>query len=223
MSVGWIKLHRKLKSWEWYSDINTSRLFIHLLLSVNSVQGEHQGTVISVGCVKTGRKELAKQTGLSEQQVRRSIKNLQKTGDITINSTNKYSLITIVKWGEYQSSPEKATNKRADKQPTNAPANNHKQEVKKEDVKKKTPRSLIAYAQGLVSDQKIKDLLKTWLEYRIELKKPMKTESGIKNMVNELKKHSIDHIKLTMEYSMANEYQGLFFDKVSEGPTKVCL
>ena len=30
---GWIKLHRSTTEWEWYSDHNTTRLFIHLLIN----------------------------------------------------------------------------------------------------------------------------------------------------------------------------------------------
>ena len=30
---GWIKLHRKITEWEWYSDANTFRVFMHLLLT----------------------------------------------------------------------------------------------------------------------------------------------------------------------------------------------
>ena len=33
--IGWIKLHRTLKDWEWYDDINATRLLVHLLISVN--------------------------------------------------------------------------------------------------------------------------------------------------------------------------------------------
>ena len=29
---GWIKIHRKITEWEWYDDVNTFRLFMHLIL-----------------------------------------------------------------------------------------------------------------------------------------------------------------------------------------------
>ena len=32
---GFILLHRSILRWEWYGDLNTARLFIHLLLTVN--------------------------------------------------------------------------------------------------------------------------------------------------------------------------------------------
>ncbi len=31
MNDGFIKLHRKIIDWEWYDDINTKTLFIHIL------------------------------------------------------------------------------------------------------------------------------------------------------------------------------------------------
>ena len=32
---GWIKIHRQILEWEWYSDTNTFRVFLHLLLKAN--------------------------------------------------------------------------------------------------------------------------------------------------------------------------------------------
>ena len=49
-----------------------------------------------------------KETGLTLSSVRTSIKYLVAAGNITINSTNKYSIISIVNWAQYQ---EELTNK----------------------------------------------------------------------------------------------------------------
>ncbi len=134
--AGWIKLHRKLKEWEWYSDTNTTRVFIHLLLSVNHEDGSHQGTVIPAGSVKTGRVSLAGKLGLSEQQTRRALNNLQKSQDITIKATNKYSIIAVNNWDCYQQSNQQTASKDAGKQPAKEPIDNHKQEGKKKERKK---------------------------------------------------------------------------------------
>lgn len=32
---GYIKIHRKMLDWEWYDDIPTKTLFLHLLLTAN--------------------------------------------------------------------------------------------------------------------------------------------------------------------------------------------
>lgn len=99
---GWVKLHRRLLDWEWYDDHNTLRLFVHLLLTCNYEPDTWRGKTIGIGQRIIGRKKLANEAGFSEQQIRTSLRNLQSTNDITIKSTNEYSLITIVKWIDYQ-------------------------------------------------------------------------------------------------------------------------
>lgn len=32
---GWVKAYRQLLDWEWYTDVPTFKLFLHLLLIVN--------------------------------------------------------------------------------------------------------------------------------------------------------------------------------------------
>lgn len=42
----YIKLYRKLKDWEWYKDIPTKVLFLHLLIEVNFTEKKWQGREI---------------------------------------------------------------------------------------------------------------------------------------------------------------------------------
>lgn len=121
---GWIKLHRKLKNWEWYDDINTSRLFIHLLLSVNHSEQKWRGIVIKKGQLLTGRKSLAKQTSLTEQQIRTSLNKLKSTNDLTIKSTKQYSIIDLTNWNDHQQINQQPNQQVTNEQPTS----NHKQE-----------------------------------------------------------------------------------------------
>lgn len=99
---GWIKFYRKFLEWEWYGDINVCRLFLHLLLSANFDERKWQGITIGRGEVVVGRKQLAKETGLTEQQIRTALVKLENTAEITIKTTNKYSVITICNYAKYQ-------------------------------------------------------------------------------------------------------------------------
>ena len=99
---GFIVIDRSILDWEWYSDINVTRLFIHLLLKANYKETRYQGHVIPRGSLVVGRKELSLQTGISEQSVRTALEKLKKTGEITIKSTNKFSVINVENWGKYQ-------------------------------------------------------------------------------------------------------------------------
>lgn len=89
--------------WEWYSDINTSRLFLHLLLIANHEDKKWKGTLVKRGQLITGLHSLSKQTGLSIQEIRTSFTRLKSTNEITINSTNRFSIITLLQWEKYQS------------------------------------------------------------------------------------------------------------------------
>jgi hypothetical protein len=97
--------------WEWYSDINTTRLFLHCLLKANHKEKKWQGKVIPRGSFITGRNVLADETGLTVQQIRTSISKLKSTNDLTIKATNKNSLVTVVNYGAYQDKELEVTNK----------------------------------------------------------------------------------------------------------------
>jgi hypothetical protein len=99
---GWIKLHRTLKNWQWYDDHNATRLLIHLLISVNYEPKMWKGEVINSGEMAFSLANLSREIGLSEQQTRTAINKLQTSGQITRRITNKYQVVTLVKWEQLQ-------------------------------------------------------------------------------------------------------------------------
>ncbi|TQV82834.1 hypothetical protein [Aliikangiella coralliicola] len=107
---GFIKLHRKIIDWEWYGDINTFAVFLHLLLKANHRPKNWRGKVIERGQLVTGRKILSSELRLSEQQIRTCLKRLQSTNEITIKSTSQYSIVTLVNYSLHQDSEEQSTN-----------------------------------------------------------------------------------------------------------------
>lgn len=123
---GWIKLHRKICGWEWYTSPNTAFLFIHLLLNANHEDNRWRGIEVKAGEIISGLPSLSKATGLSTQSLRTSLNHLKSTGEVTVKSTNKYSIITIIKWNSYQ-----LANRQPNSQLTgNQQATNNKQEGK---------------------------------------------------------------------------------------------
>jgi hypothetical protein len=118
---GYIKLHRKMLDWEWHSDPGTFSVFMHLLLMARFDEGQWKGVRLEPGQLITGRKALSQSTGISEQGIRTCLERLKSTNEITIKSTNKFSVITIVNWGKYQCMTEEPTSKStsspADEQP----------------------------------------------------------------------------------------------------------
>ena len=119
---GWIKIHRKILEWEWYDDINTKVLFFHLLLTANHKEKKWRGQIIQRGQKITSISHLAKETGLTCQQIRTSLNKLKTTNEITTKVTNKYTLVNIEKYSDYQifeNENNKQNNTRNNRQKTN--------------------------------------------------------------------------------------------------------
>lgn len=106
---GFIMLHRRFLEWEWYTDPVVARVFIHLLLTASFKPARWQGLSLKPGQVITGRKALAEALKLSERQVRTALSKLMDTGEITVMTTNRFSVVTIVNWAVYQAMPLKDT------------------------------------------------------------------------------------------------------------------
>ena len=121
---GFITLHRKLLDWEWYNDTNTKILFIHCLLKANWEEKKWKGILIERGTFITSFQCLSEETNLSVKQVRLCISKLESTKEIVKKGTNKYTLLTIVKYDEYQCVENERANKRQTKDKQRATTNN---------------------------------------------------------------------------------------------------
>jgi hypothetical protein len=138
---GWIKLHRKFSDWEWFNISEMVHLFIFLLINANHEDGEWRGIKIKRGQILTGLHSLNKSTKISIQTIRTCLKRLEKTQEINIQVTNKYSIITICKYDDYQQL-QQTTNKQSNKQLTsNQQTTNNKQEGIEVDINISTWRS----------------------------------------------------------------------------------
>lgn len=102
MDGNYIKLSRGLLEWEWYTDINTTRLFIHMLLKANWKDGNFKGTTVPRGSFVSSIGKLSGETWLTEREIRTAISHLKKTGEVTSKTTNKFTVFTVVKYDLYQ-------------------------------------------------------------------------------------------------------------------------
>ena len=100
---GYIKLYRKLIQWGWCQDNIVKSLFLHCLLMASFKEFDWMGQKMNPGQFITSRKNLAKDLGFSEMQIRTALKKLESTKEITIETTNKYTVITVMNWDNYQS------------------------------------------------------------------------------------------------------------------------
>lgn len=75
-----------------------------------------------------GREKAAESTGLGEQTIRTCLEYLKSTGRITIKVTSRFSVITLMKWAEYQTpwtESNQQTNQQTNQQVTSSqPASN---------------------------------------------------------------------------------------------------
>lgn len=125
---GHIKLFRQMLDWGWYSDTNTVRVFIHILLRANYKESEYLGHKIGVGECVFGYNAWAETLGLSVRQLRTAIEHLKSTNEIRVRATNRFSVITVVKWEFWQieeglsdkrkTSQASGNKQTSDKQPT---------------------------------------------------------------------------------------------------------
>ncbi|MBF31874.1 MAG: hypothetical protein CL529_11955 [Aequorivita sp.] len=110
--MGFVKLHRELSNWEWADSPNHLSVFINLLLRVNYQPKTWRGIEVNAGEVITGRKKIAEWTGIKESTVFRVLKDLETCGELNIKKTNKYSIISMVKWSQFQLDEQQENNKR---------------------------------------------------------------------------------------------------------------
>ena len=180
MNKGFIIIHRQLLGWEWYDDINTKVLFIHCLLKANYKPKRWQGININVGQFVTSYGKLSNETGLSVQMVRTCLKKLESTNELTIKTTNRNSIITVVKYVDYQSK-QQASNKQAtndqqtnNNQSTTTNKDNKENNVNKETKKKGVPPSFESFLNHarekakdkniILDEEKVRTKFDSWLE-----------------------------------------------------------
>ena len=105
LESGYIKLYRSLLNWEWYDDINTKTVFLHLLLTVSIADNQWHGITIKRGSRVSSYAVLAEETKLSVDKVRTAIKHLETTGEITRCRHPKYTVFTVNNYDKFQNVP----------------------------------------------------------------------------------------------------------------------
>ncbi|MCD4760257.1 hypothetical protein K8R33_05225 [archaeon] len=116
MDNGWIKLHRKILKNAISKKPNYAWLWVTLLLKANHKENKFiwngKEEVCEKGQILTGRKKLSQETGISETTIERILKMLENGHQIEQQKTNKFRLITVINWQEYQGNGHQTDNKR---------------------------------------------------------------------------------------------------------------
>jgi hypothetical protein len=108
MDRGYVRIWRKSVDSGWLKNHKLWAFWSYCLLKATHKEHDvivgYQTVHLIPGQFIFGRKKASLDTGLSEQEIRTCINLLKKTENLTIKSTNKYSIITIINWGIYQNS-----------------------------------------------------------------------------------------------------------------------
>ena len=92
----------KITKWEWYGDSNTSRTFIHLLVTANYYDAQWRGIEVKKGQRISSYSVLAKELNLSVKEIRTAINHLKRTGEVAHQNCHEYGLFTVVHYFDYQ-------------------------------------------------------------------------------------------------------------------------
>lgn len=198
---GWIKLNKKILKWGWYSDVNVKITFLHLLLVANYEEGEYLGQKIKRGQAVIGLKATSKKIGISIQNLRTALEKLEKSGEITRKSTNKFTLVTIENYSKYQDR-EAVSNNNAnkrltnDQQTTNKRLTNDQQHLRNKEYKNnKNIRNI--YISDIVASEpaQLHEYLNDFVKMRKSIKAPLTTRA-LKSVLKELEKLSGGDIEI---------------------------
>jgi len=132
MDRGYIKIWRRSIDNDWLKNHELWVFWSYCLLKAS-----HKKRIVKIGFQEInikpgqfvfGRKRAAEELNMSEWKIRRCIDSLRKSGNLTIKTTNKFSIITIMNWDIYQG--EKIENRQQNRQQpaNNPPTTHHRQE-----------------------------------------------------------------------------------------------
>jgi hypothetical protein len=103
---GFVKLYRALMSKGYYRDSEYIHLWVHLLMKASYQNRElfFNGKIqlLKPGQFITGRNSLVNETGINRSKIERILKCFKNEQQIEQQTFNKFRIITICNWNEYQ-------------------------------------------------------------------------------------------------------------------------
>jgi DNA-binding transcriptional MerR regulator len=190
---GWIRIHRQILNWEWFNKSEAVHLFMYLVLKANHKDGFWQGNEIKRGQLITSFGKISTDTNISLQTIRTLLKKFEKTNEINMQTTNKFTRITICKYDSYQTENEDTNTKVTNKQ--------------------QTTNTQLTTNKNVKNNKEI--ILDAWIDYRKQIKKPIK-DATIQSILNKMENYSDQQCKHVINNSIQNGYQGLFWDNVPQ-------
>lgn len=178
MHRGYVRLYRKSLDSGLIRNHNAWILFTYCLLKATHKQYKavvgNQEIFLKPGQLIFGRRLASEETGLSEQQIRTALRTLAIFGILTIKSTNKFSIITIVNWDVYQKEDGQSNQQINQQSTSNQP---HTKTKEHKNNNNNTATEIFDF-------------------YFSEIQPAQRTRTrALKNIIGHLKKHTPDDLK----------------------------
>ena len=199
MNDGYIKLYKKLFKWQWYKDSNTLHVFVTLLLDANYEDSKVGFETIKRGQVLTSVKRLQELTGLTTKQIRIALDKLEKSQEIGKRTTNRYSIITIKNYNEYQKEDKQRANKGQTK-------GNIKEEQEEKEYKESISKDI---QKKYFENLQVNTIFIEFLKIRKKIK-AVNSELAIQKLINKLNQYDDETKYLMIEKSVVNSWKDVY-------------
>jgi hypothetical protein len=134
MYRGWVGFYRKDLCEGFFKNRKLWQFWSYCLLKASHKEHVqmvgYQEVLLKPGELVFGREVAAKELAASVRSVRTCINYFRKIGKLTIKTTNKFSIISIINWEAYQDRPKQNDHQNDHQAAIKRPANDHKQQCK---------------------------------------------------------------------------------------------
>lgn len=193
LDAGWIKNHKLWAFWT-YCLMKASYKEFDAIVGLQVVH-------LLPGQFIFGRKKASKETGLTEQEIRTIIDFLRKAGNLTIKTTNKFSVITIINWPIYQSEAIE-NNQLINQQLTNKEPHTRIKEYKN----KRTPADF-SEIQSLEEKYSDRDLINQCFNSISSTRKTNRISDGVKlSILQQWNKYPADQVMAGIRIYLEKDY-----------------
>jgi len=131
---GWIKVHRKMLHSDIFQNEKLLKVFMYCLLKATHKERKQliglQTVELEPGQFVFGRKKASEELNMNESTVYKYMKFLESQKTITMNSNNKFTIVTVGKWHDYQALDAESEQQNNNKITTKEQQNNTNKNVK---------------------------------------------------------------------------------------------
>ena len=188
---------------------DSDHLAVWIYLLLNATHKEYpaifKGEKITLkpGQLLTGRKSIAEKLAIQESKVKRILTSFENDQQIDRQRGNKNSLISIVRWSEYQECDQQNDQQMTNKRPTSDQQVTTNKNVK--NVRMKECKNIY------IEPPELNDAILSFIEFRKKVKKPMtnRAVSLLIGKLNKLTPNTDEQIEI-LEQSIMNGWLSIY-------------